>query len=78
VKAGFPDPGGNRLEKDICDIGVIEVAYNPGVTDPVARSVRKAIRDPGTATVMRGQPVPHCPLYITEIPIDVCYTSCCH
>ena len=107
VKAGFPDPEGDRLEKDIRDIGittvkqarvsdvyllegemdeaevikigqelladpvvqdfswgegplsrieggdthVIEVAYNPGVTDPVAGSVGKAIRDLGIATV---------------------------
>jgi len=107
VKAGFPDPKGARLEKDIRDIGittvkqarvsdvyllegelsevevrkigqellsdpvvedfsccegplsridggdahVIEVAYNPGVTDPVVESVGKAIRDLGIATV---------------------------
>jgi phosphoribosylformylglycinamidine synthase len=107
VKAGFPDPEGDRLEKDIRDIGittvrrarvsdvyllegeldeaevvkigqelladpivegfswgegalsptegedvhVIEVAYNPGVTDPVAGSVGKAIRDLSIATV---------------------------
>ncbi|HUX48743.1 MAG TPA: phosphoribosylformylglycinamidine synthase subunit PurS, partial [Dehalococcoidia bacterium] len=107
VKAGFPDPEGDRLEKDIRDIGittvkqarvsdiyllegeldeaemekigqelladlvvedfswgegplsrieggdahVIEVAYNPGVADPVAGSVGKAIRDLGIATV---------------------------
>ena len=107
VKAGFPDPEGIRLEKDIRDIGiptvsrarvsdvyllegelneaevirigqelladpvvedfswgegplcpleggdthVIEVAYNPGVTDPVAGSVGKAIRDLSIATV---------------------------
>jgi phosphoribosylformylglycinamidine synthase II len=107
VKAGFPDPEGARLEKDIRDIGittvkqarvsdvylldgelgeaelekigqelladpvvedfswgegplsrvedgdahVIEVAYNPGVTDPVEDSVGKAIRDLGIATV---------------------------
>jgi phosphoribosylformylglycinamidine synthase II len=107
VKAGFPDPEGDRLEKDIHDIGittvkqarvsdvyllegeldetevrkigqelladpvvedfswgegplsrieagdahVIEVAYNPGVTDPVEESVGKAIRDLGIATV---------------------------
>ena len=107
MKAGFPDPEGDRLEKDIRDIGittvkqarvsdvyflegeldeeevvkigqelladpvvedfswgegplsriedrdthVIEVAYNPGVTDPVAGSVGKAIRDLGIATV---------------------------
>ena len=107
VKAGFPDPEGDRLEKDIRDVGittvkqamvsdvyllegelneaevvkigqelltdpvvedfswgggplsriengdthVIEVAYNPGVTDPVAGSVGKAIRDLGIATV---------------------------
>jgi phosphoribosylformylglycinamidine (FGAM) synthase PurS component len=105
VKAGFPDTEGNRLEKDIRDIGittvkqarvsdvyildgeldevevikigqelladrvveefswgkgplsriededihVIEVVYNPGVTDPVAGSVGKAIRDLGIA-----------------------------
>jgi len=103
VKAGFPDPKGERLETDIRDIGittvkqarvsdvyllegklneaeverigqelladsvvedyswskgplsrieggdahVIEVAYNPGVTDPVEESVGKAIRDLG-------------------------------
>jgi len=107
VKAGFPDPEGDRLEMDIRDIGittvkqarvsdvyllegeldetevrkigqelladpvvedfswgegplsrieggdthVIEVAYNPGVTDPVEESVGKAIRDLGIATV---------------------------
>jgi len=107
VKAGFPDPEGDRLVKDIRDVGittvkqarvsdvyllegeldeaevvkigqelladpvvegfswgegplsrieggdthVIEVAYNPGVTDPVAGSVGKAIRDLGIATV---------------------------
>ncbi|MDH5696473.1 MAG: phosphoribosylformylglycinamidine synthase subunit PurS, partial [Dehalococcoidia bacterium] len=107
VKAGFPDPEGDRLEMDIHDIGittvkqarvsdvyllegeldevevrrigqelladpvvedfswgkgplspieggdahVIEVAYNPGVTDPVEESVGKAIRDLGIATV---------------------------
>ncbi|HXZ95197.1 MAG TPA: phosphoribosylformylglycinamidine synthase subunit PurS, partial [Dehalococcoidia bacterium] len=107
MKAGFPDPEGDRLEKDIRDIGiptvkqarvsdiyllegeldeaevakigqelladpvaedfswgegplsrieardthVIEVAYNPGVTDPVAGSVGKAIRDLGITTV---------------------------
>jgi phosphoribosylformylglycinamidine synthase II len=107
VKVGFPDPEGDKLEKDIRDVGitavkqarfsdvyllegeldevdvgkigqelladpvvedfswgegslsrieggdthVIEVAYNPGVTDPVAGSVGKAIRDLGIATV---------------------------
>ena len=107
VKAGFPDPEGDRLEKGIRDIGittvrqarvsdvyllegeldeaevgrigqelladplvedfswgegplsrieggdthVIEVAYNPGVTDPVEESIGKAIRDLGIATV---------------------------
>jgi phosphoribosylformylglycinamidine synthase II len=107
VKACFPDPEGDRLEKDIDDIGIttvkqarvsdvyllegdldeagvakigqelladpivedfswgegplsrieggdvhaIEVAYNPGVMDPVAGSVDKAIRDLGIATV---------------------------
>jgi len=107
VKASFPDPEGDRLEKDIRDIGiktvkqtrvsdiyllegeldeaevvkigqelladpvvedfswgegplsrieggddhVIEVAYNPGVMDPVVESVGKAIRDLGIATV---------------------------
>jgi len=107
VKAGFPDPRGDRLETDIRDVGittvkqarvsdvyllegeldeaevrkigqelladpvvedfswgegplsrieggdahVIEVAYNPGVTDPVEESVGKAIRDLGIATV---------------------------
>ena len=107
VKAGFPDPEGDRLERDIRDIGittvkqarvsdvyllegeldevevekigqelladpvvedfswgerplsrieygdthVIEVAYNPGVTNPVAGSVGKAIRDLDIATV---------------------------
>lgn len=107
MKAGFPDPEGDRLVKDIRDVGittvkqarvsdvyllegeldetevvkigqelladpvvegfswgegplsrirggdihVIEVAYNPGVTDPVAGSVSKAIRDLGIATV---------------------------
>jgi phosphoribosylformylglycinamidine synthase subunit PurSL len=107
VKVGFPDPEGDKLEKDIRDIGitavkqarvsdvyllegelneaevekigqelladpvvedfswgegplsrieggdvhVIEVAYNPGVTDPVAGSVSKAIQDLGIATV---------------------------
>jgi len=107
VKPGFPDPEGDRLEKDIRDIGigtveqvrvsdvylldgqldeaemgkigrelladpvvedflwgkgplssieqtgahVVEVAYNPGVADPVAGSVSKAIRDLGIATV---------------------------
>ncbi len=107
MKASFPDLEGDRLEKDIRDIGittvkqarvsdiyllegeldeaemekigqelladpvvedfswgegplsrveggdthVIEVAYNPGVTDPVAASVGKAIRDLGIATV---------------------------
>jgi len=107
VKAGFPDPKGDRLEMDIRDIGittieqarvsdvyllegeldeaevrkigqelladpvvedfswgegplspieardahVIEVAYNPGVTDPVEESVGKAIRDLGITTV---------------------------
>jgi len=107
VKAGFPDPEGDRLEMDIRDIGittveqarvsdvyllegeldeaevrkigkelvadpvvedfswgkgplspieardahVIEVAYNPGVTDPVEESVGKAILDLGIDTV---------------------------
>jgi phosphoribosylformylglycinamidine synthase II len=107
MKAGFPDPEGDRLEKDIRDIGittvrqakisdvyllegeldkgevtkigqelladpvaedfswgegplsriegrdvhVVEVAYNPGVTDPVEESVGKAIRDLGIPTV---------------------------
>jgi phosphoribosylformylglycinamidine synthase II len=107
VKAGFPDPEGDRLEMDICDIGittvrqarvsdvyllegemdeaevvkigqelladpvvedfswgegplspivggdvhVVEVAYNPGVTDPVEESIGKAIRDLGIGTV---------------------------
>ncbi|MCX6009264.1 MAG: phosphoribosylformylglycinamidine synthase subunit PurS, partial [Chloroflexi bacterium] len=107
MKVGFPDPEGDKLEKDIRDIGitavkqarvsdvyllegelndaevvkigqelladpvvedfswgegplssigdrdvhVIEVAYNPGVTDPVAGSVSKAIHDLGIATV---------------------------
>jgi phosphoribosylformylglycinamidine synthase II len=107
VKAGFPDPEGDRLEMDIRDIGittvkqarvsdvyllegdldeaevgkigqelladpvvedfswgegplsriegggahVVEVAYNPGVTDPVEESVGKAIRDLGIDTV---------------------------
>jgi phosphoribosylformylglycinamidine synthase II len=107
VKAGFPDPEGDRLEMDIHDIGIttikqarvsdvyllegeldeadvekigrklltdpvfedfswgerllsnieggdvhiVEVAYNPGVTDPVEESVGKAIRDLGIATV---------------------------
>ena len=107
VKPSFPDPEGERLEKDIRDIGissveqvrvsdvylldgqlhetevgrigrelladplvedfcwgegplssieetgahVVEVAYNPGVADPVAGSVSKAIRDLGIATV---------------------------
>jgi phosphoribosylformylglycinamidine synthase len=107
VKVGFPDPEGDKLEKDIRDIGitavrqarvsdvyllegelndaevvkigqelladpvvedfswgkeplsrikdedvhVIEVAYNPGVMDPVAGSVSKAIQDLGIATV---------------------------
>jgi phosphoribosylformylglycinamidine synthase II len=107
VKAGFPDPEGDKLEKDVRDIGiaiieearvsdvyllegeldevevvkigrelladpvveefswgegplshigdenthVIEVAYNAGVTDPVAASVDKAIRDLGISTV---------------------------
>ena len=107
MKAGFPDPEGDRLEMDIRDIGittvkqarvsdvyllegeldevevrkigqelladpvvedfswgegsssrikdgdahVIEVAYNPGVTDPVEESIGKAIRDLGIATI---------------------------
>jgi phosphoribosylformylglycinamidine synthase II len=107
VKAGFPDPEGERLEQDIRDIGiktakrarvshvyllegeldetekgkigrelladpvvedfswgerassniereracVVEVAYNPGVADPVAESVGRAIRDLGIATI---------------------------
>lgn len=107
VKAGFPDPEGDRLKKDILDLGiatvkearvsdvyllegelseaevrkigqelladpvvedyfrgegslsciedesahVVEVAYNPGVTDPVEGSVSKAIQDLGIATV---------------------------
>jgi len=107
VKTGFSEPEGDKLERDIRDIGitileqarvsdmyllegeldegeaieigqelladpvvedfswgrgplshiedgsthVIEVAYNPGVTDPVAWSVGKAIRDLGIATV---------------------------
>jgi phosphoribosylformylglycinamidine synthase II len=107
VKAGFPDPKGDRLVMDIRDIGimtvkqarvsdvyllegeldeteeerigqelladplfedfawdegpssrskvrdayVIEVAYNPGVTDPVEESIRKAIHDLGITTV---------------------------
>ena len=105
VKAGFPDPRGEALQKDIHDLGittvkqarvsdiyllegtlaeaevgricqelladpvveeysygeappsqdehahVIEVAYNPGVMDPVEESVRKGIRDLGIATV---------------------------
>jgi phosphoribosylformylglycinamidine synthase II len=107
VKVGFPDPEGDKLEKDIRDIGitavkqarvsdvyllegelneaevekigqelladpvvedfswgegplsriegvdthVIEVAYNPGVTDPVVGSVSKAIRDLGIDTI---------------------------
>ena len=33
------------------DVHVIEVAYNPGVMDPVVESVGKAIRDLGIATV---------------------------
>jgi phosphoribosylformylglycinamidine synthase len=33
------------------DAHVIEVAYNPGVTDPVEESIGKAIRDLGIATV---------------------------
>jgi phosphoribosylformylglycinamidine synthase II len=107
VKVGFPDPEGDKLEKDIRDIGItavkqarvsdvyllegeldeaevvkigqesladpvledfswgegslsrieggdvhiIEVAYNPGVMDPVAGSVGKAIQDLGITTV---------------------------
>ena len=107
MKAGLPDPKGDRLKKDIHDLGissveearvsdvylleggldeaevrkigqelladpvvedylwgegsvsrvedktahVIEVAYNPGVTDPVEGSINKAIRDLGIATV---------------------------
>lgn len=107
VKTSFPDPEGDKLEKDIRDIGittvkqarvsdvyllegeldevevvkigqelladpvvedfswgegplsridsgdayVIEVAYNPGVTDPVEESVGKAIHDLGIPTV---------------------------
>jgi phosphoribosylformylglycinamidine synthase II len=107
VKAGFPDPRGDRLKMDIRDIGittvtqarvsdvyllegeldeeevkrigqalladpvvedfswdegplshiessdahVVEVAYNPGVTDPVEESIGKAIRDLGIATI---------------------------
>jgi len=107
VKPSLPDPEGERLEKDIRDIGissveqvrvsnvylldgqldetemgrigrelladplvedfcwgegplssieetgahVVEVAYNPGVADPVAGSVSKAIRDLGITTV---------------------------
>jgi phosphoribosylformylglycinamidine synthase II len=107
VKASFPDPEGDKLERDVRDVGitileqarvsevyllegeldeaevvrigrelladpvveefswgkgplsriedqnthVIEVAYNPGVADPVAWSVGKAIRDLGIATV---------------------------
>ena len=107
VKAGFPDPEGEKLEKDIRDIGIfsvervrvshiyllegkldevamgrigrelladplvedfhwgeggpsdiddralriVEVAYNPGVADPVAGSVGRAIRDLGIATI---------------------------
>jgi phosphoribosylformylglycinamidine synthase II len=107
VKADFPDPEGERLEKDVRDIGiktvrrarvsdvyllegeldeeemgrigselladsvvedfswgegashdmegmrphVVEVAYNPGVADPVAGSVYRAIRDLGISTV---------------------------
>jgi phosphoribosylformylglycinamidine synthase II len=105
-KAGLHDPEGERLEKDIRDIGVnavkrvrvshvyvlegelnedemarigrelladpvvedfywekkssdlsgtdarvVEVAYNPGVADPVAASVARAIRDLGISTV---------------------------
>jgi phosphoribosylformylglycinamidine synthase II len=107
VKTGLPDPEGERLEKDIRDIGifsvrrvrvshiyllegkldevamgrigrelladpmvedffwgegepsgigdkgprVVEVAYNPGVADPVAGSVGRAIRDLGISTI---------------------------
>jgi phosphoribosylformylglycinamidine synthase len=107
VKADFPDPEGDRLKKDIRDLGittvegarvsdvyllegklaeaevrriggelladpvvedyfwsegslsrvqddgahVVEVAYNPGVTDPVEGSVSKAIRDLGITTI---------------------------
>lgn len=107
VKTSFPDPEGDKLEKDIRDIGIttvkqarvsdvyllegeldevevvkigqelladpvvedfswgegplsridsgdayfIEVAYNPGVTDPVEESVGKAIHDLGIPTV---------------------------
>jgi phosphoribosylformylglycinamidine synthase II len=106
-KTGLPDPEGERLEKDIRDIGInavkrvrvshvyllegeldeeemgrigrelladpvvedfywgdglssdasrtnaciVEVAYNPGVADPVAGSVGRAIRDLGISTV---------------------------
>jgi phosphoribosylformylglycinamidine synthase II len=38
-----------RIEDE--DAHVIEVAYNPGVTDPVEESVGKAIRDLGITTV---------------------------
>ncbi|MGB5924531.1 MAG: phosphoribosylformylglycinamidine synthase subunit PurL [Dehalococcoidia bacterium] len=107
MKASFPDPEGDKLERDVRDVGitileqarvsevyllegeldeaevvriggelladpvveefswgkgplsriedqnthVIEVAYNPGVADPVAWSVGKAIRDLGIVTV---------------------------
>ncbi|MGB2798878.1 MAG: phosphoribosylformylglycinamidine synthase subunit PurS, partial [Dehalococcoidia bacterium] len=107
IKAGFPEPRGEGLQKDIQDLGittvekakvtdiyllegslneeevrricrellvdpvveeysygeasitgvedsdvrVIEVAYNPGVMDPVEESVKKGILDLGIATV---------------------------
>ena len=105
VKASLPDPRGEALKADICDLGIatvrgvrvsniyilegelrreeltticrelladpvvedylvgdapltattdayaVEVAYNPGVMDPVEESVKKAVRDLGIKTV---------------------------
>ena len=39
----------SRIEDE--DTHIIEVAYNPGVTDPVEESIGKAIRDLGITTV---------------------------
>jgi len=50
----------SRIEGE--DVRVIEVTYNPGVTDPVAGSVGKAIRDLGIATVRSVKTARKCSL----------------
>jgi len=51
VVEGFSWGKGSLSRVEGGDAHVIEVAYNPGVTDPVEESVGKAIRDLGIATV---------------------------